>query len=107
MNVTKKSNREKMKKAYKRFSDAWRAEKAYQAWAIENGQELPKNTPKLGRRPTFSMWMTAVKNNVGSKQVTPDSTNCSKEEIPDLDWEDDTVAEKKESAPVCNGDTSS
>lgn len=74
--MLRKMRREKLRKQYEHFSKSWQMEKRYQQSTItedgatvtrDGGQDFLKepNTdpvPLLGKKPTFSMWMTAVKN---------------------------------------------
>lgn len=81
--------RNRMKKDYKRFSEAWRRERAYQRMMLSEGTGLPKGTPVLGKRPTFTQWSEMVKTAQARATATPQEVQSFKDENIDLSWDDD------------------
>jgi hypothetical protein len=57
-----------LKRSYQRFCEAWDTEKRYQKYVTEEEGALPDSVQPLGKRPTFNMWLTAVRN----KKITLD-----------------------------------
>ena len=87
----RKFQREAMKLKYRRFCEAWGNEQRYQKYVLASGQELPKEQPLLGRKPTFKMWLQAMQNKkIAEDGVTapPTEPEVSKQvEVQDTDWE--------------------
>ena len=73
-----------MRKQYDKFCESWKNEKIFQRLMTENGEELPEGTFPLGKKPTFSMWMTAIEN----QKNVPDQTDDKKVEVNSTDWEE-------------------
>lgn len=84
---------------YKKFAEAWRKEKAYQKYVLDSGQQLPKTTPKLGKRPRFKQWLEMVKTHQAQREATPEQVQEFKDET-DLSWDED---KKPEGAGDTNG----
>lgn len=73
-----------MKRAqYDKFCEVWKNEKTYQKFMKEDGKELPEGSQTLGRKPTFKMWMTAMKNQDNNPVVEEKSV-----EVADTSWEE-------------------
>lgn len=49
-----------LKAQYERFRAAWRNEKRFQQFTLDQGESLPKGMNQLGRAPTFKMWKEAL-----------------------------------------------
>lgn len=62
--------RSMLKAQYAKFVEAWTNEKRYQQYLLASGQKLPDGHNQLGKKPTFSMWMTAVRNRKIAVDVT-------------------------------------
>lgn len=82
-----------LKQQYERFCRAWRHEKSYQKWAEENGEDIGEGVQKLGRKPTFKMWLDAVNNKkiAASAEQQAEQANEKKfeekqVEVQDTDW---------------------
>ena len=106
--LTRKIEREQEKKAYQRFSRAWKNERAFQRYETARGEKL--ETPPLGRRPTFSMWKKAMENKEAALAAKKIDETVKEAEKKDLSWDDEEIPtlgeeDKKENPPVCNGDT--
>lgn len=83
--MNRKMNRTILRKQYDKFCDAWKNEKMYQRIATENGGQLPEGQQLLGKKPTFSMWMTAVKNQVFTQHVPAEDKSVG---VVDAAWEE-------------------
>jgi hypothetical protein len=59
-----------LKRSYERFIEAWNNEKKYQKYVIEEEGALPDSVQPLGRKPTFKMWLTAIR----QKKITLQGT---------------------------------
>lgn len=90
--LNRKLQRNAQKVAYKKFCKSWGNEKAYQKYVVEEmKEELDK--PRLKTKPTFAQWLEMVekmKTNVVNREGVPPATHPETEEIPDLDWNEDT-----------------
>ena len=77
--MSRSISRSMLRSQYTKFCEAWKNEKTYQKYLVENGDKLAEGTELLGRKPTFNMWMTAKKNQestiVDEKKVTVEDTN--------------------------------
>lgn len=73
-----------MKKRYEAFCNAWKNEAMYQRIATEGGRELPAGMQKLGKKPTFSMWLTAYKTGA----FNPKPVETAAVEVKDASWEE-------------------
>lgn len=60
--------RSMLRKQYERFVQAWDNEKRYQKYLLADGQQLEEGHQQLGKKPTFKMWLDAVKNKQMSKE---------------------------------------
>lgn len=92
MGIERKFKREALKRQYKKFCKAWGNEKAYQAYLLEQGEELGQ--PKLGRKPTFKQWcemMENVKKKTKASAPAEKVETAPEEDIPDLEWEEDNT----------------
>ena len=103
-----------LKAQYARFCEAWTNEKMYQQFTINNGTAAIKETehknpdgtyvkqvvgdegtePRnlLGRKPTFAMWLHAVKNkkiaaNVHEKLPVEEGADPKKVKVEETAWE--------------------
>jgi len=83
-----------LKQQYQRFLEAWANEKRYQQYILEEQGKLPEGVYPLGRKPTFGMWMNAIRN----KKITPTShepgpSQAAQEEksvqVQESSWEDE------------------
>jgi hypothetical protein len=83
--TNRKLTREAAKKQYERFCEAWRNEKRFQQEKLSMGQSLPEGSLPLGKRPTFSMWLTAVKNKA-AQAPPPAPTETKQAEVVDPEW---------------------
>jgi hypothetical protein len=79
------SSRSMMKVKYEKFCQAWRDEKLYQQVHERSGTPLPEGVQKLGRKPTFKMWMAAMANQRAAQaKVLPEKAV----EVKDTSWEE-------------------
>ena len=54
---SRKMQREALKRQYEKFCLAWKREKAYQRYVLDEASgQLPDGQPLLRRRPTFVEW---------------------------------------------------
>jgi len=63
------NKRSLLKRQYERFLEAWANEKRYQKYILQERGALPDGVQPLGRKPTFNMWVQAIRN----KKITPTS----------------------------------
>ena len=93
MSVQRQMERMKLKQQYAKFTKAWQNEKRYQQYRLTAGEELEKGHYMLGRKPTFTMWLDAVKNkqiNAAGGTPPPLSEGVSDPKqvvVTDEDWE--------------------
>ena len=80
----RKLKRTKDKRAYGSLKNAWRAEKRAQGQLLDAGEELPENTPKLGRAPNFQEFLE-IQQRVTLQMKLERAPNPNAE-IPDLGW---------------------
>jgi len=95
--MDRKFKREQLKQQYAKFAQAWRDEKRFQNYLIENQGAEVKNgeivgpdgekVPVLGKKPTFAMWVAAKKNQQQALQAQSEK----KVEVEDLSWEEEQV----------------
>jgi hypothetical protein len=109
-NIARRLKRQALRDQYDRFGAAWRHEKRYQSYAVENKmafvketeQKLPDGTRQrlfvqddqpdmvlLGRKPTFHNWMKAMENQSDKVVVSePDALpqEETKLEVADTEW---------------------
>lgn len=89
---SRKMQRNALKTQYKKFCLAWKREKAYQRYVLDdaNGQ-LPDGQPLLRRRPTFVEWcdmQERIKALAAQKEAEALSlARVDREE--DLDWKEE------------------
>jgi hypothetical protein len=86
MGYDRHASRAVAKAAYRKFSEQWRKERAYQRWLLDGGKELPEGTPRLGRKPTFAQWAKIAKTEEAKQTATPAEVQEFKDE--DLEWEE-------------------
>lgn len=96
MGLSRQLERNQAKAAYKKFSSAWTKERLYQAAEIAAGRELPKNTPRLGRKPTFQMWLKMVKTAEARQKATPAEVQDFQDENMDLSWDEEEAGKPGE-----------
>jgi hypothetical protein len=91
--VSNQIKRSMLKAQYARFVEAWNNERRYQQYLLESGQPLPAGHNKLGKKPTFSMWMAAVKNrkiavdvNAPPPAVAEAKNDEKQVEVTDKEW---------------------
>lgn len=89
MGISRKLKRNQAKTEHRKFSESWRKEKAYQLFLLGQGEELPSDTPKLGRKPTFNMWSKIAKTEEARKIATPEDVQDFQNESINLEWDDD------------------
>ena len=85
------TDRSMLKRQYERFCQAWRAEKRFQEFTLAQGEPLPQGQNKLGKKPTFKMWLQAVKNKKIAHDVQaqlPKAEGTGKVEVTDTEWEE-------------------
>ena len=79
-----------LKRQYAKFCEAWTNERRYQDYLHAMGKPLPEGHNALGKKPTFNMWLKAVKNKKIAKDVTEpppsDTVNEKKVEVTDSEW---------------------
>lgn len=88
MGLSRRFKREEAKRNYKKFSKAWGQEKNYQEFLLKNGQELPKNMPKLGRKPDFNRWLEITKTTAAQIAAKPQEVQEFANEA-DLSWDEE------------------
>ena len=87
--MSKATSRSMLKAQYERFKEAWNNEKTFQKYLLESGKELPEGHNKLTKKPTFAMWLQAVKNKKLSADVSqppPTDSDEKKVEVTDTEW---------------------
>lgn len=91
MSAIRKMKRNGLRLQYARFCDAWNNEKRYQQYLIETGQPLEEGHAELGRKPTFNMWLQAMKNKrvdpASGAPVAEGAPDPKKVEVGKVDWE--------------------
>ncbi len=91
MGLNRKIQRNQLRLQYQRFSDAWNNEKRFQQYLLAKGEPLEKGHQELGRKPTFAMWLKAVKNkqvDAGSGAAVQEAAQDPKKvEVEQTDWE--------------------
>jgi hypothetical protein len=85
--VKRKMQREALKKAHKLFKRSWHHERDMQRDVFARGELLPEGQQQLGRAPTFSMYIHAVKE--ASERAAKEAAEKKDERIPNLDWDED------------------
>lgn len=110
--MSRSINRSMLKSQYARFCKAWDNEKRYQQYSLTNGDAVIKTSEVknpdgtyvkqivegesvrnlLGRKPTFAMWLQAVKNkkiaaDVHAAPPPQDGADPKKVEVEETDWE--------------------
>ena len=60
--MSKATSRSMLRAQYTRFCEAWINEKMYQKYLLDKGEKVPEGHNLLTKKPTFNMWMQAVKN---------------------------------------------
>lgn len=79
----KATSRTILKRKYEQFCEAWKNEKTYQRIAEMTGQELGEGVQKLGKKPTFSMWLAAYKTGAFNPKQEEKAV-----EVQDTSWEE-------------------
>lgn len=74
-----------LKAQYEKFCRAWQDEKLYQSVVLADGRPLPEGINKLGRKPTFKMWVKAIENQKQMAKQTPPEKAV---EVKDTSWEE-------------------
>lgn len=99
---TRSIERNNLRKQYERFAQAWRNEKRYQEYLESTGQQLPEGTHRLGRKPTFRMWLDAVNNKkIAAATGAPPAPEQSKAvEVSDTEWDEEKQSEPY--VPTCD-----
>lgn len=83
----RKIERSKLRVQYDRFVQAWRNERRYQEFLEGQGQPLPEGHTKLGRKPTFQMWMQAMENRqVQEALVAQQAAEPKQVEVSSTEW---------------------
>jgi len=110
--MSRSMNRSILKAKYARFVQAWDNEKRYQQYSVLEGKaEIRESATKnpdgtyvkqivegdnvrnlLSKKPTFAMWMQAVKNkkiaaNVHEALPVPEGEDPKKVQVKETDWE--------------------
>jgi hypothetical protein len=88
MGLSRKFARETAKRNYKKFCRAWTQEKSYQEYLLKNGQELPQNSPRLGRKPNFNRWLEITRTTAAQIAAKPEEVQKFATEQ-DLSWEEE------------------
>ncbi len=86
MSIGRKIKRAQEKKQYDRLVDAWRKEKRYQELMKKEGKP---SAMKLGKRPTFAMWLANVRTQEARQEATPEIVQEHLDEIQDLEWKEE------------------
>ena len=82
--MNRSMNRSILKKKYEDFCQAWRDEKLYQRVVLDSGAELPQGTYELGKKPTFKMWVQAMKNQKSAQVQVPENSVS----VDDTSWDE-------------------
>jgi hypothetical protein len=85
MSMTRSLERSARRDQYRAFCEAWRREKGRQRELFESGEALPSGTNRLGRRPTFAMWVQAVVEQP-SVQMGGDTLDSKQVQVDDAGW---------------------
>jgi len=88
-----KLERSVLKAQYTRFCEAWQNEKRFQRYLLDKGQPLPEGHSELSKKPTFAMWLQAVKNKRLAADVTKPPPEVAEKqqdekriEVTDAEW---------------------
>ncbi len=87
--------RQQLRQQYERFCLAWGNERRYQRYILENGMRLDEGHRELGRKPTFAMWLQAVRNRRldpatgGEIRAEAEERDPRKVEVGDTSWEEE------------------
>lgn len=84
--MSRSIKRTMLKKQYEKFCEAWNTEKAYQRLVLAEAGDLPTDTVPLGKKPTFKMWLTALKNGQFDTQQPEQAKKAV--EVTDTTWEE-------------------
>lgn len=87
--LSRKIKRQQQKSHYKKFSDAWLRGKRMQSEQEKLGLKLDQ--PKLGRRPTFKMWVSAGEDMVRKMAAAEAERRAAEEKEIGTDWEEPTI----------------
>ena len=87
MSAFSKMQRASLRVAYDRFCQAWRNERRYQEHLLATGQELEEGHAKLGRKPTFAMWMAAVEQRQVQAALAEKGIDPKRVVVKDTEWE--------------------
>ena len=93
MGFNHSAKREQLRRQYERFVVAWQNERRYQQFLITEGQPLEEGHQRLGRKPTFRMWMEAVRNKriaarVGEMPPVAPEQDPKRVEVTDTEWDE-------------------
>lgn len=98
MSSSSRIKRNQQKLAYDKFGKSWRAEQRYQNSILASGEKLPEGTPRLKRKPTFSMWLNITKTVQAQKTAEPIEVQQFVEET-NLDWDEEEGTTKSSGDP--------
>lgn len=95
--LARKLKREKAKRAHESLKVNWNAEKRAQEQILRSGEELPQNTPRLGKRPNFKQFLEILR-----KMSEQSKIEAAKQAVKDreelegkLDWEEEVQTPQK------------
>lgn len=89
MGITRGLKRAKAKEQYRKFSRAWAAERRYQQMRLSSPDNTPPEGVPLGRCPTFSQWMDAVRSAEARASAIPEVVQEHINDVQDLDWKEE------------------
>lgn len=86
--MNRQLRRAALKEQYRKFCEAWKNEKRYQNAVIVGGSDLPEGVHKLGRKPTFAMWLAAHENQRMARKEAEAGTSSDPKrvEVTDTEW---------------------
>ena len=83
--MSRKIERSMLRKQYDDFCRAWNSEKMIQRIIESDGKELPDGHAKLGKKPTFKMWLDAKRSGAFEQSAQQEDKSV---QVGDTAWEE-------------------